>query len=330
MSREAVLSLLKNQPNEHLSGQAMSRTLGVSRAAIWKAIEGLRQQGYEIASSPNRGYRLTASPDQVREGELTGPLSGCVIGSTLLCLETVDSTNTEAKRRALDGAPHGLVILSEEQTGGRGRLGRAFQSPHGKGLYLTALLRPPLQPQEVVDFTAWVAVAVCDGIEACCGLRPNIKWTNDLVLDGKKLCGILTEMGLEGETRSLQYLIAGIGINCGHTPADFEEAVRPVATSLIQSLGHPVRRSELAACVIRALDEMYRHFPQKKQTYLARYRADCITTGKRVQVITPAAWREAQALEIDDEFRLVVEYDDGTRQALAAGEVSVRGMYGYV
>lgn len=330
MSREAVLSLLKHHPGQHLSGQAMSRELGVSRAAVWKAIEALRQEGYEIASSPNRGYQLIDSPDRVREGELSAPLSDCVIGSSLLCLDTVDSTNTEAKRRALDGAPHGLVIVSEEQSGGRGRLGRSFQSTKGKGLYLTALLRPSLQPQEVVDFTAWVAVAMCDAIQACCGLRPQIKWTNDLVLDGKKLCGILTEMGLEGETRSLQYLIAGVGINCSHAPEDFEETVRPVATSLSHVLGRPVRRADLAVCVIRALDGMYRDFPHAKQGYLARYRADCITTGKRVQVITPTSRREAQALEIDDEFRLVVEYDDGSRQALAAGEVSVRGMYGYV
>ena len=125
------------------------------------------------------------------------------MGSRLLCLDTIDSTNTEAKRQAMAGAPEGLVVLAEEQTGGRGRLGRSFQSPRGCGLYLTALLRPQLPPIEVVDFTAWVAVAVCDGIQAACGVRPRIKWTNDIVLEGKKLCGILTEMGLENEINVL-------------------------------------------------------------------------------------------------------------------------------
>ena len=175
-----------------------------------------------------------------------------------------------------------------------------------------------------------VAVAVCDGIEAACGLRPQIKWTNDIILNGKKVCGILTEMGLESESNALQYLIPGIGINANHAPEDFSEDVRPMATSLAQELGHPVRRSELAVQVIRALDRMYAAFPQGKQEYLDKYRADCLTPGNQVQLITPVSRREAKAVAIDDEFRLVVEYPDGSREALSAGEVSVRGMYGYV
>ena len=330
MSREQVLSLLLQQENQYVSGEAMSRTLGISRAAVWKAIEALRQEGYTIQSAPNRGYRLDSAPDRVREGELTGPLAGCHVGEKLLCLDTVDSTNTECKRQAMAGAPDGLVVISEEQTGGRGRLGRTFQSPKGRGLYVSALLRPQLPPAEVTDFTAWVAVAVCDGIEAACGLRPQIKWTNDIILNGKKVCGILTEMGLESESNALQYLIPGIGINANHDPEDFSEDVRPMATSLAQELGHPVRRSELAVQVIRALDWMYAAFPQGKQEYLDKYRADCLTPGNQVQLITPVSRREAKAVAIDDEFRLVVEYPDGSREALSAGEVSVRGMYGYV
>lgn len=330
MSREKVLSLLLEDPSRPLSGEAMSRQLGVSRAAVWKAIEVLRQEGYVITSAPNRGYRLESAPDRVREGELTGPLAGCKIGSTLACLETIDSTNTECKRRAMAGDPEGLVVLAEEQTGGRGRLGRTFQSPKGCGLYLSALLRPDLPPGEVVDFTAWVAVAVCDGIEAACGVRPRIKWTNDIVLNGKKLVGILTELGLESETNSLQYLVTGIGINVNHRPEDFGEDIRDMATSLAQELGHPVRRAVLAAEIIRALDRMYATFPANKQEYLDKYRADCLTTGQQVQLITPVSRQEAFALEIDDEFRLVVELPDGTRKAMSTGEVSVRGMYGYV
>ena len=164
MSREKVLSLLREHPNQSLSGEAMSRQLGVSRAAVWKAIEALRQEGYVISSAPNRGYCLQSAPDRVREGELAGPLAGCLVGSQLACLDVIDSTNTECKRRAMAGAPEGLVVLAEEQTGGRGRLGRSFQSPRGCGLYLSALLRPHLEPAAVTDFTAWVAVAVCDGI----------------------------------------------------------------------------------------------------------------------------------------------------------------------
>ena len=330
MSRETILSLLLAHQEDYLSGEAMSQQLGISRAAVWKAIETLRQEGYVITSAPNRGYRLDSAPDRIREGELSGHLSGCSLGSHLLCLDVIDSTNTECKRQAMAGAPHGLAVLSEEQTGGRGRLGRSFQSPKGCGLYLSLLLRPNLPPQEVVDFTAWVAVAVCDGIEAACGVRPQIKWTNDIVLGGKKLCGILTELGLESETNSLQYLVTGIGINVNHTPEDFDEEVRSIATSLSMYLGKPVRRAALAVEILKALDRMYSGFPHNKQEYLGRYRSDCLTVGKDVQLITPVSRQEARALSIDDEFRLVVELPDGTQKALSAGEVSVRGMYGYV
>ena len=308
----------------------MSRALGVSRAAVWKAMESLRDEGYVISSAPRRGYALEGSPDRLSAGELAGALAGRRVGRALVCLETVDSTNNEVKRRALAGAADGLAVVAEQQTGGRGRLGRSFQSPRGCGLYLTALLRPQLPPIEVVDFTAWVAVAVCDGIQAACGVRPRIKWTNDIVLEGKKLCGILTEMGLENEINALQYLVTGIGVNVNQRPEDFSPDVRPIAASLFNVLGRPVRRSELAVQIIRALDRMYSAFPQGKADYLARYRADCLTPGNRVQLITPASRTEATALSIDDEFRLVVEYDDGRREALSAGEVSVRGMYGYV
>ena len=330
MSREHVLSLLLEHQGDYLSGETMSRELSISRAAVWKAIGTLRQEGYEISSAPNRGYRLESAPDRIREGELRVPLAGCRVGRQLLCLDVIDSTNTECKRRAMAGAEDGLVILAEEQTEGRGRKGRSFQSPRGKGLYLSALLRPKLSPAQVGDMTAWVAVAVCDGIEAACGVRPRIKWTNDLVLNGKKLCGILTELGLESETYSLDYLVTGIGVNVNHMPEDFDEEVRAIATSLAQELGRPVRRAELAAQIIRALDQMYAGFPENKQRYLERYRIDCLTPGNQVQLYTPASRQEAYALSIDDEFRLVVEYSDGRREALSAGEVSVRGMYGYI
>ena len=330
MSRDQVLALLLEHPGEYLSGEAMSRALGISRAAVWKAIQGLREDGYTVDSAPNRGYCLSFAPDRLRAGELTGALQGCHVGSRLMCLDQVDSTNTEAKRQALQGAPDGLVILSDEQTGGRGRAGRSFQSPKGCGLYLSALLRPQLPPEETVNLTAWVAVAVCDGIQAACGIRPRIKWTNDIVLNGKKLCGILTEMGLESESGSLQYLVTGIGINVNHRPDDFQEEIRDMATSLAMELGRPVRRAELAIQIIRALDRMYAVFPARKAEYLEKYRSDCLTTGHPVRLITPAEVRDAVALSIDDDFHLVVQYPDGQTAAISAGEVSVRGLYGYV
>ncbi|MCI8551575.1 MAG: biotin--[acetyl-CoA-carboxylase] ligase [Lawsonibacter sp.] len=328
MSREKVLSLLRQ--GGYVSGEAMSQRLGISRAGVWKAIEGLRQEGYVIASAPNRGYRLEEAPDRLREGELSGSLAGALVGSKLLCLDCIDSTNTECKRQAMSGAPEGLVVTAEEQTGGRGRRGRGFQSPRGKGIYLSALFRPALELSQVSDFTAWVAVAVCDGIEACCHIRPQIKWTNDIVFQGKKLVGILTELGMESESGALDYMVAGIGINVNHGSKDFAPEIRDMAYSLAQILGRPVRRAELAAQVILALDRMYAGYPENKAEYLEKYRAGCVTTGRQVQLITPASRREAFAREIDDQFNLVVELPGGARETICAGEVSVRGMYGYV
>ena len=330
MSRERVLALLRERHGEYLSGEAMSKTLGISRAGVWKAIEGLRQEGYTIASAPNRGYCLQNAPDRLRVGELFGKLSDVKIGSQLRCLDVIDSTNTECKRQAMDGAPEGLVVTAEEQTGGRGRRGRGFQSPRGKGLYLSALFRPNMDPARVSDFTAWVAVAVCDGIEACCGIRPQIKWTNDIVFGSKKLVGILTELSVESETNALDYLVTGIGVNVNQEPEDFSDEIRDMATSLSQVLGRTVRRSELAAQIILALDRMYAVYPEDRAAYLAKYRADCVTTGHQVQLITPTARRQAFALEINDDFNLVVELYNGKKETVCAGEVSVRGMYGYV
>lgn len=261
---------------------------------------------------------------------LSTVLHGCKVGSRLLCAESMDSTNTEAKRQAAQGAEDGLVVLSRHQSAGRGRAGRSFHSPAGLGLYLSALLRPKLPPEAVVNFTAWTAVAVCDAIEAVCGVRPQIKWTNDLVLNGKKLCGILTELGLNQKTGELDYLVVGVGINVSHRPDDFPEDIRSIATSLSMELGRPVDHAELALQIILALDKLYERFPTDKAAYLAQYRTDCLTVGKQVQLITPATVREAVATGIDEDFRLLVEYPDGTSEAVSTGEVSVRGMYGYV
>lgn len=330
MLQEKVLSMLLENQGSNLSGQFMSEQFGVSRAAVWKAVDALRKEGYDIASAPKRGYCLNSSLDWIRPGELMGSLGGCLVGSTLVCLDTVDSTNTECKRRAFAGAEEGLVVTAESQTGGRGRRGRSFDSPKGKGIYLSALLRPALEPQDTVNFTAWVAVAVCDGIEAVCGFRPRIKWTNDLVASGRKLAGILTEMGLESETNSLDYLVTGIGINVNQEEEDFPPEIRSMAISLSQVLHEEVHRVPLIAGIVRALDRMYSCFPGEKAKYLKRYRDDCMTPGHQVQLITPDGRQEAVAEDIDDDFRLVVRLPDGNRTAVSAGEVSVRGMYGYL
>ena len=322
MTKEEILTLLEGAEGP-VSGSEMSRRLGVTRAAVWKGVEALRKEGYVIESAPNRGYRLLTGPDRLRAGALAG--AGTLVGAALECLDTVDSTNTYLKNRAAQGAPHGLVVTAEEQTGGRGRLGRSFQSPRGQGLYLSALLRPDVPPAQAVGMTAWVAVAVCRAIEGLTGLRPAIKWTNDILLGEKKLCGILTEMGVEGESGALQYVIPGIGINVSQQPEDFPPEVAAIATSLAQHMEKPPSRVALARALIGELDRMLADFPGQKERYLEEYRRRCTTTGRRVRVLSPGRERLGFARAIDGDFCLVVEFEDGTVEAVSGGEVSVRG-----
>ena len=330
MTKQKILALLKQSGGDYLSGEAMSRALGISRAAVWKGVDSLRQEGYRIDSVTNRGYRLTFSPDRLTAGEITPHWKGGVVGSHLICLDTVDSTNNYAKTLAMSGAPEGTVVVANHQTGGRGRMGRAFQSPENMGVYVTALLRPNLAPAQALNLTAYVAVAVCDGLEAACGIRPSIKWTNDIILQDRKLCGILTEMGIEGESGALQYVVTGIGVNCAQQEEDFAPEVRPVAISLAQALGRTVDRGRITGELINALDHMYAAWQSDKAGYLARYRQDCITLGREIRLITPAGERQAYAEDIDDDFGLVVRYPDGQRETITSGEVSVRGLCGYV
>lgn len=331
MSRERVLTCLR-ECGDYVSGEALSRRLGLSRAAVWKAVDALRKEGYVIEARTGLGYRLAGTPDALTEPEIRSRLGAAItVGRDLLCRAEVDSTNTWAKRLALEGAADGTVVVADCQTGGRGRLGRSFQSPAGKGVYLTALLRPSLTPESLLPVTALCAVAVCDAIEETCGLRPGIKWTNDLVLGGRKLCGILTELSLEAETGQIQYLVLGIGVNVLHRPEDFSEDVARMATSLAMELGRPVSRPDLAAAEIRALDRLYGALESGDLApWLAAYRRDCVTLGHRVQILSPDGRRETvEALDIDEQFGLVVRRRDGTRDVIRSGEVSVRGMYGY-
>ncbi|WP_242623780.1 biotin--[acetyl-CoA-carboxylase] ligase [Intestinimonas massiliensis (ex Afouda et al. 2020)] len=328
MLRDEVLALLREREGEPLSGEAMSRALGVSRAAVWKAMEALRQEGYEISSAPRKGYWLEGSPDRLSPGELARP--GRMVGRELVCLDRVDSTNNEIKRRAVGEAADGLAVVAGEQTGGRGRRGRSFVSPPGKGLYLSVLLRPNCPLAEVPTLTAWSAVAVCDAVEEVCGVRPGIKWPNDVILEGRKLCGILTELELEAETAALRYVVVGIGVNISQTEADFGPEVAPVAVSLAQALGKAPRRAEVARALLDSLDRLYGDFPRQRENWLARYRADCLTVGRPIRVISGTGEREGTALGVEEDFSLRVAWKDGGEEVVSSGEVSVRGLLGYV
>jgi BirA family biotin operon repressor/biotin-[acetyl-CoA-carboxylase] ligase len=330
MQKATVLSLLETAEGQYVSGETMSKTLGVTRAAVWKQIKRLREKGYEIQAVTNLGYRLAGKPEPLEAERILDALGDHPWRQQLQVLDSVDSTNNLLKSMGAAGAPHGTVVIADEQTGGRGRLGRSFSSPKGVGIYFSLLLRPDCAPTQVGHVTAMVAVAACDAIEKVTGVRPGIKWTNDLILNGKKLAGILTEMNVEWESGNLQYLVTGIGINCNHQKTDFPPEVQEMATSLRQELGASVDRSRLAAELVRALEHMSRDIISGKAEWLQRYRQDCITIGKQVQVVRGADVRTGVATGIDENGGLIVRYDSGETGVVYSGEVSVRGMYGYV
>ena len=327
MSRERVYEALAERPGEFLSGQELSRSLGISRAAVWKAVEALRRDGCQIEARTGCGYRLAAG-DRLDRREvalyLAGPRDDWQV------LPEVDSTNTLCKRLAAEDAPDGTVVMADRQTAGRGRRGRSFLSPAGMGLYLSVLWRPDCPPERLLPLTALSAVAVCRAIERLGGAGAEIKWPNDLVMGERKICGILTELSLEGESGHVEYAIVGIGINCRQKPENFPPELREIAGSLDMVLPVQVKRAALAAALTEELDTLRREVMFQPEKWLADYRRRCLTVGSRVQVIRGDERREAEALAVDERFGLNVRYDDGKTEILRSGEVSVRGLYGYV
>jgi BirA family biotin operon repressor/biotin-[acetyl-CoA-carboxylase] ligase len=242
----------------------------------------------------------------------------------------IGSTNDCLKTLAKQGAPHGTAILAGLQTGGHGRLGRSFHSPEGMGVYLSFLLRPACQPTQLMHLTCATAVAMCEAIEAAAGFRPGIKWTNDLVYHKRKLGGILTELGLSAKG-TVDYAIIGIGINCCQQEADFPEEIRGIAASLSMVTGGEIDRAKVAAAMMDALHRMERRLLTEKQAILDTYRSDCITIGQEVSLLRVGeAVRHGKAVGMDDEGALLVEFEDGHVETVNSGEISVRGMYGYL
>ena len=253
----------------------------------------------------------------------------CLWQDSLLWFDSIESTNTHAKALAASGAPHGTVLIADHQTGGRGRLGRSFHSPEGVGIYMSVILRPNCPATELMHLTCAAAVAMCDAVEKSAGIRPGIKWTNDLVCGSRKIAGILTELGFS--TGGLvDYAIVGIGINCCQAASDFPEDIRNIAGSLATVTGHPVDRAQVAAAMMDALWKMDRDLLTKKDETIHCYRADCMTLGREISLVRGDEVRHGKALDIDDEGALVVRFVDGHNEIVTSGEVSVRGMYGYV
>ncbi|MDE7464672.1 MAG: biotin--[acetyl-CoA-carboxylase] ligase [Clostridiales bacterium] len=328
-TKDEVIAVL-SESGGYVSGEKISERLGISRTAINTAVKSLRAEGYVIDSSTNKGYALSHSPDTVSCGMLSLYL-GKERAENITCLDCVDSTNNYLRKSALDGAESGHVVIAESQTAGRGRLGKSFASPAGKGVYMSLLLRPQnVTAEEVSSVSAWVASAIHNAVFAACGVRTGIKWVNDITLGSKKLCGILTEMSIESETKRIQYMIVGIGVNVNEDEADFPEEYRGIATSLHIHTKEKFDRAKLAAEMIKSLDALAADLPHNKQPYLDTYRKYNVTTGKDVRLISLSGDSVGYAVDITDDFGLRVRSENGEEKTVHSGEVSVRGLYGYV
>ena len=254
----------------------------------------------------------------------------CPWHDSLLWFDSIDSTNTHAKLLAAAGAPEGTVLIADCQTGGRGSRGRSFLSPAGNGIYLSVILRPDCRPQEIMHLTCAVGSAMCDAVERVCRIRPGVKWANDLVLGGRKIAGILTELAVLPNGK-IDYLVIGIGINCCQSQSDFPEEIRSFAGSLFSVTGIPVDRNKLAAAMVFALWEMNGVLLRNKSSILKRYRSDCITLGRQISLVrADGIVRHGTVIGLDDNAALLVQLDDGSFEAVSSGEVSVRGLYGYL
>ncbi len=327
---EKKLFQLLHSRGDFVSGKELGAELGLNRAAIWRLAKSLQKHGHHIESAPRKGYRLASATGALSPVEMEYwatqdyPWAG-----DLYVLDSLGSTNDYAKELAAKGAPHGTVVVADRQEQGRGRMGRSFLSPQGRGIYFSMILRPNCTPAEIMHLTCCTAVAACDALKQAAGIRPGIKWTNDLVSSGRKLGGILTELSIEGESGLVQYAVVGIGINCWGKLADFDPSIRDMAGSLEMVTGKKPDRNRIIGALIRHLSTMSSTMDKDRLLWMNRYRASCITLGRAVSVSKAGQVQWGQALDVDDWGGLMVDFGQGT-ETVQAGEVSVRGIYGYV
>lgn len=311
-TKQALLQALSTAEGGYISGQQLAEQLGVSRAAIHKAAAALTAQGYTLEAVSRRGYRLLGGDPFCAEALGDYPAPVHLFG-------TLESSNQTAKHLALSGAPHGTLVLTGQQSSGRGRMGRKFESPAGKGVYLSLVLRADILAADAQTVTVSAAVAVCRAVKALCGLELSIKWVNDLYFHGKKVCGILTEAGTDLESGRLEWLVVGIGLNLTTAPEDFPAELRSIAGSLFPDAPSPVGRVALAGAIARELLTLCPTF-----NCLDEYRTRCFVPGHWVTVCTGNETYAAFALSIDDEGRLIIRRENGRTEALCHGEVSIR------
>lgn len=323
---EAVLAALRARRGEYVSGEELADLLGVSRTAVWKHVARLRAAGYPIDAGPRLGYRLAGLPDSVTAPELLDGLATRRLGRMIEFRASVTSTNEVAKRLAREGAPEGLLVVAEEQIGGKGRLGRTWLSPPGVGVWMSLVLRPPLPPYEAPRLTLVAAVAVARAMRDLTGVAAGIKWPNDIVVADRKVCGILTE--LEAEWDRVAFAVLGIGINANTPPQQFPADLQATATSLLAASGQPVRRAALIQAILAGLEEGYDlMLAGRFDAVLVRWRELSATLGRRVRVLPVAPGQPAVAgvaEAVDPEGALLIRLGTGELVRVLAGEVSLR------
>ncbi len=318
-----ILSALRRAGGGSVSATELGQELGLSRAAIWARIAELRRLGYDIPSSPHCGYRLAATPDRLHADDLISRLGETrVVGRDVRVFKETSSTNDLAEKLARDGVPEGVVVFAESQTRGRGRLGRTWFSPPGKGLWFSALLRPRLRPQETTRLTVAAATALVRAMETQTGLAPEIKWPNDILVCGRKVAGILTELSAEPD--QVRHVVLGIGIDVNVEREDFPTQVRRVATSLRIETGRVMDRPELAACVLRELDLAYERIVSGEFESVANeWEARCTTLGRVVVVATGERRLRGLAEALDADGALLLRTEHGHLERVIGGDVLV-------
>lgn len=328
-----ILTWLRNS-EDYVSGQQLCDRFGVSRTAVWKVINQLKEEGYQIESVPRKGYRLLESPaDVFSSSEIASRLQTRWAGRTLYFFESTGSTNPDAKRFAEEGAPHGTIVVADRQTAGRGRRGRTWSSPSGKSIYFTIVVRPAFAPDKASMITLVMALSVAQAIEEVTGLPAQIKWPNDIVVHKKKVCGILTEMSMTPEMDEIQFVVAGVGVNTNHNGLEeFPEEIRETAASLKMESGEHIDRAGLLERILARFEENYDCFERIQDLSALReaYQAHLINMDTQVLVLDPAGEYAGISRGISETGELIVERENGDRVLVYAGEVSVRGLYGYV
>lgn len=320
--KDKILQKLK-ESKDFISGQEISREFHMTRAAIWKYISALKEEGYDIESVPSKGYRLISLPDILSYEEIKAYLNTDFIARKIYYFNTLDSTNKKAKEIAQD-EEEGTVIIAEEQTQGKGRMGRSWISPKGKGIWMTMILKPDLEPMKVPKMTLIAAAAVHKALNKL-GIKSQIKWPNDILVDGKKVCGILTEMS--GELNMVNYVIMGIGINVNLDEEDIPDELKDIAGSLKLTTGKKINRKELAANILNEFEKLYLSFKEEDniEEVLKICKENSILLGEEVRIIRGNNIRIGKAIDINDNGELVVKFEGDLVENIMAGEVSLRG-----